>query len=640
MVKKIGKKASRLWFVRLFFLVFAGVIGFRLAYLQIYQAGYWHAVSDGKNSLYEALNPRRGKILVRDYGDPTEYPVATVTQRGFVLADPRLVKDPEQLGKAIAKILNFDGQDEFDSLMLIKNLEAGKRFTEANDMKRAVLVARKVIELPVVIPQDDVPLEEPLVQPEVDVSSMFEQELTDHPNLIARLIARLSKKDDPSEPVARGVSEEQLELIKGLNDPAISYELEDGRAYPEDGFDGHVIGFLGKDDAGTAKGFYGIEGYFQDFLAGQLGSLYSQGFGKKQFTPAIDGGDVVLTIDRTLEVKTCEILQTAVDKYSAKGGSVVIMEPKTGRILAMCGVPTFQPATYNKETDFSVYNNPSIYTAYEPGSIIKPLTMAAALDIGAVKPESTFTDSGTVKVDDITIHNANDKIFGTVSMIEVLEESINTGMVWVERHMGSPALKEYFERFGFGALTGVELKSEASGTVASLNNSAEVYSATAAFGQGVTMTPIQIASAYSALANGGEYMKPHIVDELRYPDGTVDKILPEVVRQVVSEKTATTIGAMMVSVVEYGHGKKAGVAGYYVAGKTGTAQVADDRGKYSETAFNGSFAGYAPVKDPRFVMVVKIEEPKDVLFAEVTAAPVFHDIASFLLKYYGVAPER
>jgi cell division protein FtsI/penicillin-binding protein 2 len=225
-------------------------------------------------------------------------------------------------------------------------------------------------------------------------------------------------------------------------------------------------------------------------------------------------------------------------------------------------------------------------------------------------------------------------------MIEVLEESINTGMVWVMRQLGRDQLRNYIHAFGFGKTTGIELKTEVGGKISSLDQSSEVYAATAAFGQGITVTPLQIAAAYAAIANDGKLMKPYIVAQKRYADGTVEETRPEFVRQVISPATATTLGAMLVSVVEYGHGRKAAVPGYYLGGKTGTAQIAKN-GVYSETEFNGSFAGFGPVQDPAFAMVVKIENPKEgVIYAESTAAPIFGEIADFLLEYYGVPQDR
>ncbi len=622
---------KRLVIIRVFFVLFALVIGFRLFYLQVLSAGLYSHLAEERHSLYEELVPRRGKILVKDYNDPTEYPVASVTQGAFIYADPRKVTDPVKLGKALSRILNFEGTDEYDELALVEQLKTGGQLTQALELEKNILKEREV------------------VLPETDdlVPALFDASLKEKPNAVEGLVVRLSKKEDPYEPITRNATEEQLELINALGDASIDYVLEDARSYPELSFGGHVIGFLGQDDAGKTKGFYGIEGFYNDFLSGTPGELYSQtdltgawiGVGQRKFVPAVDGGDVLLTIDRTVQVTACGMLKKGIEQFRADGGSLVIIEPSTGNIIAMCGAPDFDPKKYGEVEDFSTYNNPAIFDPYEPGSIMKPLVMAAAIDVKAVTPNSTFVDTGSVTIDDFTIKNSADKVYGTANMIQVLEDSINTGMVWVMRRMGHDTLKEYLARFGFGALTGIELKTEVPGTTASLNEQAEVYAATAAFGQGITTTPLQIAAAYAALANKGTYMKPHIVDELRYSDGTVEKKEPEAVRQIISPETATTIGAMLISVVEYGHGKKAAVPGYYIAGKTGTAQVAE-HGIYSETNFNGSFAGYGPVHDPRFAMIVEISNPKDVIYAESTAAPVFGKIAKFLLEYYGVAPDR
>ncbi|MCR4312291.1 MAG: penicillin-binding transpeptidase domain-containing protein [Candidatus Uhrbacteria bacterium] len=288
-----------------------------------------------------------------------------------------------------------------------------------------------------------------------------------------------------------------------------------------------------------------------------------------------------------------------------------------------------------------VYNNPTIFTAYEPGSIFKPMTLAAGIDSGAITANSLFTDPGSVKVDDRTIRNADDKTYGLVDMTTALEESINTAMVFAMQQTGKDVFAQYVRDFGFGTLTGITLKSELAGTVDALDKSGEVFAATASFGQGITVTPLQIAMAYAAIANGGVLMEPYIVDEMRYPDGTVEKHTPTKVRQVMSSKTATTVGAMLVSVVEEGHGKRAKVPGYWIAGKTGTAQIAKN-GVYSATEFNGSFAGFGPIQDPKFAMIVKIENPKSegIMYAESTAAPVFGQITKFLLEYYAVAPDR
>ncbi len=644
----------RLRALRFLFLAIALVVIARLFMIQIWDGATYKALAEGQYSLYEQLVPERGRIFVRDHGDDTEYPVATTAPKAFVYADPRLVTDPVALGIDIAKILKLEGLEEYERYVTLEQLRAAGRFTEAQELenlmrqdrltKAAAEVDEPTPEL--VLVTEPVVLDQAVPETVAEVALVEPFTLDDNP--VFALIARLSKPNDPYEPVARNVSDEQLDLIKTIETEALDYIVEDTRSYTEPGFGGQVLGFLGKQDDGQPIGLYGLEGFFDDFLSGQAGQLYSQtdisghwiGVGDRHFKPAIDGGDMLLTIDRTLQVEVCKILTRGVEKFKADTGTAIVLEPATGRVLAMCGAPDFYPAEYSKVEDASVYNNTAIFTAYEPGSVFKPVTMAAAIDVDVVTPESRFTDPGYVEIDEFTIHNAADKVFGNVSMIEVLEESINTGMVWVMRQTGRDRFQDYVEKFGFGQLTGIDLKTEVAGNTSLLDERAEVYPATASFGQGITTTPLQIVNAYAALANGGMLMKPYIVDELRYPDGTVEKVLPQEVRQVVTPSTATTIGAMLVSVVEYGHGKRAGVPGYYIGGKTGTAQIARN-GVYSETEFNGTFAGYGPVQDPRFAMIVKIENPKDgVVYAESTAAPIFGEIADFLLEYYGVAPER
>lgn len=635
-----------------FFICLAVIVITRLFDLQVVTASKYKLWSKEQYSLYEMLVPGRGRIFVKDRGDDTEYPVATSAPLALVYADPRKVADPVQLGKDLASILKLDGLEEYERFVMVQTLRTAGRITEAQELENLIRLARRDKEVEGVSESvagvEGVEGATEIVAGVNDeVAAVTPEPLTLEGNPTAALIARLSKSDDPYEPVARNVTDEELELIKALKSEALDFMTEDARVYPEPGFGGQVIGFLGRDDKNHPKGMYGLEGYFNDLLAGKPGQRYSQtdvsgriiGVGDRKFRPAIDGGDLLLTIDRTLQVKVCEILSKGVEQFQAKSGTVIVLEPKTGRVLAMCGAPDFFSGDYGHVEDANVYNNTAIFQAYEPGSVFKPITMSAAIDAGAVTPDDRFTDVGYVEFEDFTIHNANDHVFGNVSMIEVLEESINTGMVWVMRRMGHDNFKKYVRDFGFGEVTGIQLKSEVPGTIASLDEKSEVYSATAAFGQGMTVTPLQIVSAYGAMANGGILMKPYVVDEVRYPDGTTERTLPQAVRQVISSTTATTIGAMLISVVEYGHGKKAAVPGYYIGGKTGTAQIAR-HGVYSTTEFNGSFAGYGPVQDPVFAMIVKIESPKDVIFAESTAAPIFGEIAKFILDYYGVAPDR
>jgi len=259
-----------------------------------------------------------------------------------------------------------------------------------------------------------------------------------------------------------------------------------------------------------------------------------------------------------------------------------------------------------------------------------------------VSPQTLFEDKGYSMVEGWPkpIRNAESKVYGMVDMTKVLEDSINTGMIFSMRQMGMDAFVDYVKAFGFGVQTGIELDTESAGTIASLDIGAEIYAATASYGQGITVTPLQMAMAYAALANGGVLKKPQIIDEIRYDDGSVEVHSSQDLAQVIQPSTARTIAAMLVSVIEHGHGTQAGVPGYYIAGKTGTAQVASSSGGYSQDSTIGSFAGFGPVEDPRFAMVVRIDNPKDVFWAESTAAPLFGEIAEFLLQYFEIPPVR
>ncbi|MEK7105292.1 MAG: penicillin-binding protein 2 [Patescibacteria group bacterium] len=579
--RRSGGYDRRLPTLRYGFVALAGIIVLRLFTLQVVDAAYYTAAATDQFSFYSELAPERGKILARDLKDGQLYPVATNINLGLVFADPRNVKDVHAESETIGAILGMTDEDR--ALLADKLAE--------NKQKQWLVIQKNV----------------------------------------------------PEELLA------QIDLAKKEGKLAgISYHRVPSRTYPETGFSGHVLGFVGSNEDGSLTGKYGLEGYFDEMLTGVRGFLDSEQDaagrfivgGDRLFQPAVDGADIVLTIDRNIEYTVCKMLSQAVLRHGADGGSVIILNPSTGAVLAMCGSPGFDPNRYNEVDDINTFNNPATFNAYEPGSIFKPITMAAALDTGAVTPATTFVDTGSVTIDDRTIGNADDKVYGEQNMTQVLEESINTGMIFTQQQMGKEAFKTYVQNFGFGAYTGIELSKEVPGNVSSLEKKGDVFAATASFGQGITVTPIQMAQAFAALANGGTLMQPYIVEEKRMADGTVEKTTPIQIRRVITDKTANLISAMLISVVENGHGKRAGVPGYYIAGKTGTAQVAGSAGSYLEGVTIGSFAGYGPVGDPKFAMVVRIDHPRDVQYAESTAAPLFGEIADFLLRYFEVPPQR
>lgn len=460
----------------------------------------------------------------------------------------------------------------------------------------------------------------------------------------------LDKTADSSKkyvPLKRQLTEEDKKKIEDLKLSGISFDTETIRFYPEGPFLSQLLGFVGyKEDVKT--GLYGIEQAFNEYLTGVSGSLAQERsasgawiFGsRRDQTPAQDGDTVLLTIDKSVQFKAESVIKEAVEKHSADSGSIIIMDPKTGAILAMATYPTFDPNDYAKVSDSVVYNNQTTQGSYEPGSIFKPITLAAAINEGKITAQTTYNDTGEVNVDGYTIKNSDNKAHGTQTMTQALEESLNTGMIFAKNTIGNRKFSEYVDRFGFGKKTGIEVL-ESKGDLGNLKGNIDVNYHTASFGQGVNVTPIQMVQAYGAMANGGRMMKPYVVNARISGNGTVEETKPQEIGQPITVQTASTISAMLVNVVENGHGKRAGVKGYYVAGKTGTAQVPLKDGKGYDMNNNiGSFAGFAPVEDPRFVMLVRVNHPRTVSFAESTAAPAFGTMAQFLLQYYNVSPSR
>lgn len=459
------------------------------------------------------------------------------------------------------------------------------------------------------------------------------------------LLAKLSKEGDPYEPIKRRLSIEEVDQVQELDVQGLGFIKENWRYYVQGDLGAQVLGFVGFVDE-ERRGLYGVEGHFDEELAGVPGELVAEkdvagrwiALTEKKLVEAQDGSDIVLTLDKSIQFVACDELAKAAVRFAADSGSVTIMDPKTGRILAMCTYPSFDPNDYSNVDSARVYNNNATFDAYEPGSIFKPITMAIALDQGKVTPNTTYEDTGLVKIDIYDIQNSDKKAHGIQTMVNVLEKSLNTGVIFASDQVGLDTFRSYVHKFGFGEKTGIQLDSESSGNIKSLDiQNSPIYLATASFGQGITVTPIQMVQAFGAFANEGVMMKPYIVDEIIHSDGSSYTTSPEEISQVVSSRTAALLNGMMVSVVKNGHAGAADVPGYYVAGKTGTAQVAE-RGEYRGKTVH-SFIGFAPVDDPKFVMLTRLDNPKNAEFSSSTAAPLFGDIAKFLMQYYQIPPE-
>ncbi|MFZ2984254.1 MAG: penicillin-binding protein 2, partial [Candidatus Moraniibacteriota bacterium] len=392
----------------------------------------------------------------------------------------------------------------------------------------------------------------------------------------------------------------------------------------------------------------GIESSQDDLLRGETGNVSQEKDASGRWLPLSDrtvvspknGDSLLLTIDRVIQYETEKILKDSVETYQADSATAIVMDPQTGNILSMASFPRFDPNNYSQEKDYSVFLNPAVSMTYEPGSVMKPITMAMGIEEGKVSPTTEFVDPGSESIAGYVIHNSENKVYGRSTMTKVLEQSINTGVIFVEKLIGNQTFDDYFTQFGFGKRTGIALPAELAGSTRNLDNvRSTIGFFTASFGQGVTTTPLQMLDAYAVFANGGKLIKPHIIDSIIHPDGAEEKIQPEIVRQVISEETSHAVGTMLRSVVVNGHGKRADVPGYLVVGKTGTAQVAkSDALGYQDGLSIGSFVGYAPLNDPRFVVLVKLDNPKKVEWAESSAAPTFGQIMKFLLEYARIKP--
>lgn len=454
----------------------------------------------------------------------------------------------------------------------------------------------------------------------------------------------VSDKNEIYHLIKRKVSREVHDQVMELGLKGIGSRSEMIRFYPEKNIFSHAIGFLGYKGSERA-GQYGVEGFLNDILAGKSGYLNDffamSKASAKTFQEAQDGSDIVLTVDRTIQFAACKKLRDAVLAHGAENGSVIIMNPKNGEIWAICSYPDFNPNEYQKIENASVFNNTAVFQSYEPGSTFKSITMAAALDKGLVEPHTVYADTGSVSIGKYTIRNADGKVYGKQTMTQVLENSVNTGAIFVANKVGASDFENFVRQLGFGEKTGIELSGESKGNISSLAKRKDIYTATASYGQGITATPIQMIRAYAVIANGGYLVKPTMIKEIRDANGQIIRPQIPAPNRVFSERTSLLLSAMLGSVVENGHGKRAGVKGYYVGGKTGTSQVAKEKSSgYDPNKSIGSFIGFAPLDNPQFVMLVKIDNPKDVKFAESTAAPLFGELAEFLVQYLKIPPTR
>ncbi|RJQ13630.1 penicillin-binding protein 2 [Candidatus Parcubacteria bacterium] len=421
--------------------------------------------------------------------------------------------------------------------------------------------------------------------------------------------------------------------IKEMNLQGISLRSNQTRSYPFLTMAANAIGFLSYSDV-FPRGQYGLEEFYNNEL----------GFGDEDFDFSQEivneaGDSVITSIDYHIQQEVEKILLGLSKKFKSEQGTIIVMNPTNGAILGMANLPTFNPAEYSKVKDLEVFKNVATQKPYEPGSVMKIITMAAGLEEKVITPNTIYNDEGEVKIKNITIRNFDGKARGYQTMTNVLEESLNTGAVFVQQKINKKNFFDYLKKFGLEEKTGIDIVGEVSGSINNLKKYNDVDYATASFGQGVSATPMQILAAVSAIANQGKIMKPYLVNKIIRQNGDIKITEPEIIGQPISAPTASKLTAMLVSVAENGLDKKAKIPGYQVAVKTGTAQVAKtDSPGYSDETIH-TIIGYAPAFNPRFSILIRLDKPIGLRFASDTLGPAFNELTKFLLNYYEVAPD-
>ena len=450
------------------------------------------------------------------------------------------------------------------------------------------------------------------------------------------VLAKIENRDSYTV-IKKDLSKEIIEEVKKINEKGIYWENISGRYYPQEKIASQVIGFLGGDGAGQ----YGIEGYYDDILKGKSGiKEEKRGLDLIDFSaPELDlnGSDVYLTIDYNIQFEAEALLKEAQDNLKIDSGQIIVLKPDTGRVLAIANFPSFDLNYYSKENDLDIFQNSAIQKLFEPGSIMKPFTMAMGINEGKITPNTTYTDDGFVKVGTATIYNFDRKKYGEQTMTGVLEKSINSGAVYVSQLISHQTFLNYLDKFGLNEKTGIELQGE----VTSKNdiNGPDVEFATASFGQGISVTPIQIIKGFAAIANGGKLVKPYVVEKIIKGDKETETIPQILNEQVISKQTADQVTTMLTSVVEKGLSASSRIPGYYLAGKTGTAEVPlKDKKGYEPNKTIQTFIGFGPALNPQFLILVKLDNPK-VSSSSLSAVPVFKKLAQYIINYWKIPPD-
>ncbi len=444
----------------------------------------------------------------------------------------------------------------------------------------------------------------------------------------------------------------EKETIEELGIAGIGFEEEPVRYYPEGRLSSHVLGFVAFNEQGEKQGYFGIEGALNGDLKGKPGRVLEERdalgnpilIGSYKKAEPIKGRDIKLTINRTVQYIVEKKLMEGVEEFDAKSGSVVVMDPFTGEILAMANYPSYRPdvfdygvedgASHRKEME---RKNLAISQTYEPGSVMKAFTISSAVELGLVNPLTTFEDKGPVRYSDYVIDNWDGKHHGLQTIVQLLEKSNNIGAAWAGHLVGSENLAYYLKEFGFGSVTEVELEGEDTGVIRDYNTWTDIDLATAAFGQGVSATPLQVLNGFNVIANNGFLLQPKVISQIVDEEKVIDMPTKQV-KRVISKDTANIMTDMLIRATESGEAKFFVMKNYEIAGKTGTAQIPFE-GKYDPERTNATFVGFL-AGSKRFSMIIKLEEPRASVYASETAVPLWMDVADELIKFFGIPPDH
>jgi stage V sporulation protein D (sporulation-specific penicillin-binding protein) len=458
--------------------------------------------------------------------------------------------------------------------------------------------------------------------------------------------AKVAKSDDPYEELVKEITEDKGKEILALKLPGVILEKKRWRFYPGNELGASILGFIAEKD-GTLKGQYGLERYYDDVLKKNSDDLYSNIFVelysglKKTFGEGRFSGTIVTSIEPSVQSYAEELIVRIQNEWMSKNSGIIIMDPSNGEILAMAQHPTFNLNDFGNVDSVSQYNNNTVEDVYEMGSIIKPITMAIGLETKEVKADTTYNDLGSMTLNGSTFYNYDKKARGVVDMQTVLNNSLNTGVAYVVTQVGNERFSSFMKKF-FSQETGIDLPGEARPLVANLDSPRDIEHATASYGQGIAITPIQTIRALAALGNGGLLVQPHLVREIRYDYGVTKKVNQLEPERIFTRETSEEISRMLVRVVDEALlDGSVSMEHYSIAAKTGTAQIANEAtGKYYEDKFLHSFFGYFPAYDPQFIVLLYTVEPQGAQYASATLTHPFFDMVKYLINYYEIEPDR